>query len=247
MITTKGIVIGERSIGEQDKYVDILTEDLGIVEVRAKSSKKLTAKSFASCNIYTYSFYTLREYKGKYYIDSTSPIVSFFDIATDIQKLALLNYFTDILKKTAADKDEGKRVLDILIRAMYHLMIKKIPMEQVKAVFELRIMCEIGYAPDLEECRGCGSESVRYFSVEDSCFYCEKCKPANALPTPVPVVIALRFIFVSDNDRAFMFKFKDESFLSVLGQVTEKYVFYHLDMPFKSIEYYNKVKSEGKK
>ena len=247
MITTKGIVIGERSIGEQDKFLDILTEDLGIIEVRAKASKKLTSKAFASCNIYTYSKYCLREYRGKYYIDSTSTIHPFFNIATNIEKLALLNYFTDILKNTGADKEEAKRVLEIFIHTLFYIEIDKLPLEQVKAVFELLIMCEIGYTPDLGDCKVCGSDATYYFSIEDACLYCEKCKPQNAIKMPIPTVIALRYILVSDLNRAFMFKLKDKSYLDCLGLITQKYVFYHLDMPFKSLDYYYKIKSKGEK
>ena len=53
------------------------------------------------------------KYKGKYYIDSTATITSFFGIATDVEKLALVVYFTDILKNTATDKEEA-RIIEFL-------------------------------------------------------------------------------------------------------------------------------------
>lgn len=245
MITTKGIVIGERSIGEQDKYIDILTEDYGIIEVRAKASKKLTAKAFAACNIYTYSQYCLREYKGKYYIDSTKHLMSFFSVATDIEKFALVNYFTDILKNVTADTYEARQLLHIFIDTLYCIELNMFPIKQIKAVFEFLVMAQVGYEPDLGVCKGCGSEIAYYFSVEDACLYCEKCKPQNAIEVPIPTLIALRYISVTELKKVFMFKLKDEKYVDILGQITQKYVFYHLDMSFKSLDYYYKVKSKG--
>lgn len=245
MVTTKGIVIREKSIGDNDKYLDILTEDLGVIEVRAKSSKKLTAKAFASCNIYTYSSFCLREYKGKYYIDSTTPINSFFGIATDIEKISLVVYFTDILKHTATDREESAKVLKIFLHALHYLEHEKLPTEQIKSVFEMLIMSAIGYEPNLGNCNTCDSQDTYFFSIEYACLYCKNCKPSNAMEISAPVVIALRYIITSELNRAFMFRLKDKKHLESLALLTQKYVFYHLDMSFRSLDYYYQIKSKG--
>ena len=45
LITTAGVVIRERQIGENDKFVDILTEKNGVIEVSVKGVKKSTAQT----------------------------------------------------------------------------------------------------------------------------------------------------------------------------------------------------------
>ena len=44
MIITEGIVIKERSVGEQDKFIDILTKEYGVVEAAVKGARKINGK-----------------------------------------------------------------------------------------------------------------------------------------------------------------------------------------------------------
>lgn len=44
MITIDGIVLKERSVGEQDKFIDILTKEHGLLEISVKGAKKSMEK-----------------------------------------------------------------------------------------------------------------------------------------------------------------------------------------------------------
>ena len=48
MITAEGIVLKERSAGEQDKFIDILTKDRGVLELSVKGARKINGKSGSS-------------------------------------------------------------------------------------------------------------------------------------------------------------------------------------------------------
>ena len=243
LITTKGIVIREKSIGESDKYLDVLTEKLGVIEIKARGSKKMTAKSFASAQLYAYSEFCLRESKGKYYVDSTKPNKRFYGLREDIEKIALVVYFTDILKHTATDENEAAAVLRLFLLTLYYLESDKYKVEQIKSIFELKLMSQIGYEPDLYACTICDNDAS-YFSIENASLYCDKCKQAGYIALSPATLKAMQHIVNSPIDKVFNFVIKGDS-LKQLSIITQRYVFYHLDMSFKSLDYYYKVKTKG--
>ena len=55
MTTVEGIVLKERSVGEQDKFIDILTGENGVLEVSVKGAKKINGKSGSSAQLLAYS------------------------------------------------------------------------------------------------------------------------------------------------------------------------------------------------
>ena len=48
LITAEGLVIAERSYGEADRFIDVLTAEYGVVEICVKGARKLTGKNNAS-------------------------------------------------------------------------------------------------------------------------------------------------------------------------------------------------------
>ena len=43
-ISTKGIILGQVNFGDNDRYVTILTEQLGVVEAFAKNAQRMKNK-----------------------------------------------------------------------------------------------------------------------------------------------------------------------------------------------------------
>ena len=61
MIILEGIVLKERSVGEQDKFIDILTKEKGVIEVSVKGAKKINGKTGGSAQLFAYSRFCLNQ------------------------------------------------------------------------------------------------------------------------------------------------------------------------------------------
>ena len=45
LITVEGIVIGRRTIGENNCFLDVLTDEFGVIEATAHGIRKITSKN----------------------------------------------------------------------------------------------------------------------------------------------------------------------------------------------------------
>ena len=55
MMIIEGLVLKERPVGEQDKFVDILTKEKGIIELSVKGGRKINGKSGSSTQVFAYT------------------------------------------------------------------------------------------------------------------------------------------------------------------------------------------------
>ena len=71
LIRTKGLVIREINVGEADKIITLLTEDIGKVSVSVRGARKNSRFSYGT-QILTYGQYIL--FKGRNSLFSTAAI-----------------------------------------------------------------------------------------------------------------------------------------------------------------------------
>ena len=89
LVTYDGIVVGRREIGDSNLYLDILTEEQGIIEALAHNAKKINSSLLSSASLFAYSTFCFNcnEKTGRYTINSAKPKYSFHEIGADIAKL----------------------------------------------------------------------------------------------------------------------------------------------------------------
>ncbi|MDE5936686.1 MAG: DNA repair protein RecO, partial [Ruminococcus sp.] len=70
MITIEGIVLKERAFGEQDKFIDVLTKDRGLLEFPVKGARKISGKFSAPTQLFAYSKFCYEQRKNRNYLNS---------------------------------------------------------------------------------------------------------------------------------------------------------------------------------
>lgn len=246
LITTKGIVIRERSSGENGKYIDILTEKLGLIEVLAKGSKKITSKSFSSSQLFAYSTFCLNEQKNKFYINTAVPVNIFYPIREDVEKLALAVYLCDLIRYASSDTNEAPELLKLILISLHNIAKNDADIDFIKSVFEFRFMSEIGFYPNLNGCCVCGNiqtENYR-FSIANASLYCENCVyEENLKPVSSATLKAMRYVANCETEKLFSFKLKGES-KKQFYIIAQQYVLTHMEAHFDSLDYYYKLKGQ---
>lgn len=246
LITTEGVVIRERFVGENDKYIDILTRDYGIIEASVKGAKKITSKNSSATQLFSYSKYCLSKTKKKYIVNSTELKKSFYNLRLDIERLSLASYFADLLKYSVVSEEPSNTILRLFLNTLHFLCEGSRSNSLLKSIFELRLMTEIGLMPDLIACKKCAEFTSKniYFFVNEGYFLCDKCyenvNDNNVIKINNTVLHSMRYIVFSDFDKLFNFKISSQSD-KLLSKVTEKYVLSQLNRNFKTLDFYKSL------
>ena len=107
----------------------------------------------------------------------------FRPLRSDIDLLALGSYIAELLEAVSNENVAEPEILQLGLNALYALANKLCPPKQVKAAFELRLMCLSGYRPELEQCAGCGKTEMaeaRLFPEHGELF-CSGCRAVGGL------------------------------------------------------------------
>ncbi len=73
-ITVHGLVVRETDVGEYDKILTLVTNELGKITVSVKGAKSLKSKNLAACQPFAYYTYLLRKSKNFYYVVESQKI-----------------------------------------------------------------------------------------------------------------------------------------------------------------------------
>ncbi len=247
MIIQEGIVLRERLVGENDKFIDVLTKNSGIIEISAKGARKIGGKSGSSAQLFAYSKFCTDKKGGRYYLNSAEPIHIFYGLRSDLAKIALASYFSEVLTFCIDEDCGGNDIMRLILNTLYYLENGSRDSQLLKSVFELRLMAEIGFMPDIVGCRMCGvyEPDILYFSEKNSCFYCAGCfqdaVDKDYTKLKLPVLSAMRHIVLADFSRLFNFRISDSAMMS-LAAVTENYLIVHLERHFQTLNYYKEIR-----
>lgn len=243
VVTYDGIVISRREVGENSVFIDILTDEQGIIEASAHGANKINSSILSAAALFSYSTFSLNKNKLRYTVNSAKPKFTFHEIGTDIEKLALASYFAQSVRYCTPSEQPQESVVRFLAIALYEIM-KGRPLSLVKAAFELRYSAELGFAPNLVCCDNCGEYDCAegmYFLADKAKLICADCLCVdNAVKLLPETLFAMRNIIFSPLDRAFRFNI-GENAAKQLGDICESYFLSRVERSFPTLSYYKKI------
>ena len=192
-LTTDTLIIRENNnIGESDRFVTALTRDLGVIRASARGARQLKNRSGAATKLLTYSRLTLFRGRDKYIIDEAEPLQLFFELHSDIERLALAQYFCELAGVLAPREEAAEPCLRLLLNALHYLCTGGRDSRLIKAVVELKLLAFAGYMPNLTACASCGAADAAGFWLlpRDGILQCTACR-RNAFDGALPVSVTV--------------------------------------------------------
>ena len=246
LLTTKGIVIKEQTIGEHDKLVTILTEDNGVIRAFVTKAKNIKNKFLSVTELFAFSRLQIYSGREKYIINNGEVIDLFFDIRNDLEKLALAQFFCEVVFVINPDNIQSSSILRLLLNCLSFLSKGSKGPELIKAIFELRILTISGFMPDLIMCKKCNSynSEIMHFSIDSSNILCNNCftsePDCSYAPLSAGVFSAMRHIIYSDFNKLFSFDLSDTA-IKNLSKISEDYFKSKIDYKFKTLDFYHSL------
>lgn len=240
---TDGLILKEQNIGEKDKLVTVLTRHNGLVRAFVRGAKSFKNRKNSATGMFCYSKLSFYKTKDSYIIDEAEPLETFFGLREDIMKISLAQYFCELIMSLVQEDGDTEEYLRLILNSFHFLAKNKLPLEQVKAITEMRLMCIAGFMPNLIACERCGEyeTDTMYFDVDGGLLYCENCVSSNALlGLDIGLVKAIRHICFSEFEKIYSFKMEEYA-LPDLSYITEKYLLSQMQKSFKTLDFYNSL------
>ena len=247
IVKTHGLVLQQISLSRADRKLILLTDEFGIVEATLRAAQGSKGRRAAAAEVLAYSDFCLFQGKSGYIVDSVDLENNFYDLRTDLEKLALAGYFCELTRFVLPDRDNGRTCLKLLLNTLSLLERDLRPAPLLKAIFELRLLALSGFAPELSCCQSCGAVSdTGVFYPIDGVLLCQNCAesaPTDRIKLPLgkAVLAAMRRILDSETDRQLFSFTLDPASTQTLGRIVEYFTLCHAGGRFKALDFYHSV------
>ena len=251
-----GLVIREAETGEYDKLLTVLTEKYGKLYVVGKGVKSVRSRHMAATQLFSYSSFNLRRKGNYYYITESDLIENYYDIRSDMLKLALASYVCDVSCEIAKEGVEERALLKLTLNTLFAISKEIRPLEIIRAAFQLRVASDAGFMPDLTACRCCNEENPEMMCLDimDGTIICDKCRKnefsatvkdafyETGIPKPISIIsssvlAAMRYIIYARQERFLSFSLEQEEH-QMFFSACEKYLLNQLERSFFSLDFY---------
>ncbi|MCD8065943.1 MAG: DNA repair protein RecO [Oscillospiraceae bacterium] len=247
-LTTRALVLREVKYKEADKILTVLTPSDGKLTVKARGAMRKSCRYAAASQIFALSEMTLFGSRGRWSLNEAETVEQFLPLRDSLESFALAAYFAEMLELLSDEDCPGPEMLQLGLNSLYALSRGLFLDEQIKAAFELRLMCLAGFEPALDGCRVCGKEPEdALLSLNGGVLHCRSCRPevsGVSLPVPPECLQAMRYIISAPPKRLFSFSLPEGS-LRRLADICEAYALAQLERSCGALDYYKTVKRNG--
>ncbi len=211
---TEAIIIKKIKLGEADRILTLYTPNLGKIQAVAKGVRRPRSKLAGHLELITHSQVSLARGRNLDTITGSQTIDSFLPLKSDLWLTSCALYVTELINQFTADHVENYPLFQLLLETL-HRLCQAGDIELVLHYFELHLLEEVGYRPQLQQCGSCHSPLkpvTNAFSPIDGGVLCPKCSQRRSLTYPLSVnaLKVLRLLQSSNYDTAGKLKMNPE-------------------------------------
>lgn len=239
-VKTRGMVVREVKVGDYDKILTVVTEELGKISVSARGVRRGGNRYSAGTQIFSYCDWVLYKGKNTYVLNSCEIINSFYEIRQDMTLLTYAAHMLQLVHDAAYENQPAKDLLTVLIYALKALLSKNRTPSLIVRVFALKAAQLMGFVPFVSGCCICGTREINdiCFSFEHCGFVCEKCNAGlkNVIPVKTGAAKALIYVLCAEPAKAFGFELAPDV-LENFVEVVDKYVDDRLEKKYSKMNF----------
>ena len=151
---TPAIIIKKTKLGEADRILTLYTPEMGKIQGVAKAVRKPKSKLSGHLEMLSYSQVTLARGKNIDTIIGSQTLDAFLAIKNDLDLLSCALYMAETVNQFTAPETEDTQLFNLLLRTLEALP-EAADRELLLRHFELHLLRQAGYRPELEKCVLC--------------------------------------------------------------------------------------------
>lgn len=233
---TKAIVLRSRNLGEADRVLVLLSEELGKFEAVVKGARRQRSRFVG--NTLPFNYFEGLFFTGKS-LDNLSQVElvhSFSRLRDDLTRFAYASFWVELIDGFLPEGQEAGELFRFLLAA-FIVLEKADDLEMVNLAFLARLLNYLGYQPELNCCTCCGRvpEQKRFFSAETGGLVCSECSLQYRELIPVDSELLDWFSLLAETDlrQVHLLKSEKSNRLKLFALLTS-FIEKRLERPLKS-------------
>lgn len=255
VIKTESIVLKQFDLGESDKIITFYTKDYGKIRAVAKGVRK--GKNRFSGIVLPFSYNFLAVYKGRSIdrINQLNNIFTFSNLREDLTKMAYASFMAEVVEKVGLENNQNQALFSLLLASYYRISKKEEEdIKYIELVFKILVMGILGLKPELKQCVICKNEVIYSYknmlAVEHGGLICNNCIKDEYKYNKEKIFLRGESLKIMNIILERGFAPLDKLVISKsayieLDKAINSFLFYHLDLNLKSLDFLNMIKNLG--
>lgn len=199
---TEAIVLKRIDFGEADRILTLYTPDRGKVRAIAKGVRRIASRKSGHVELFTHAGLLLAEGRNLDVVTQAETLRPYRRIREDLIRTTYAYHMAELVDRFVEEGIESPSTFELLRDALSALAEAEDP-ALVARFFEVRLLGQMGYRPQLFACVRCESELAadgNAFSPHAGGVLCPCCSPRqpDAIGLPDPAFRVLRFLQTRD-------------------------------------------------
>lgn len=245
---TEALILRQRKFGEADRMFTLLTPTYGKIDVKAKSVRKTTSRMSGHLQPLNRLMLQLAQGKITDVIAGCETLESFQPLRDDLDRLSEALYVAELVERTAAEHVPNYQTYRLLIDTL-HRLEDEASSDVALRYFEMTLLEQTGFRPELDRCVGCGSaieQERHFFAPQAGGVACPACAPeaGGARSMSVNALKVLRVLQRDPYNKVARLQL-DSSLAQELERDLRSYVVCVLERDVNSVAFIDRLRREG--
>ena len=246
---TEAIIIKKTKLGEADRILTMYTPGLGKIQGVAKGVRRPKSKLSGHLELLTYSQVTMAQGHNLDTITGSQTINGFTPLKTDLWLTSYGLYITELVNQFTAERVEDERLFRLLLDTLQNLCQAN-NRELLLRYFEVHLLEETGYRPQLQECVTCHrilEPTTNSFCARIGGIVCPSCAVNQPFSRPLSLNALKVLRFIQRNNFDTVGRLKIDTILSLeLENITRSFLKYLLERDVRSANWLDELKEQMK-
>src|SRR5215204_5821133 len=172
------VVLRHSDYGEADRLLTMYTRQLGKMRALAKGARKIASRKAGHIEPFTYVKLQLAKGRDMLLITQADTVDAYQPLREDLILTSQAAYVLELLDRfTYEDEMENSTIFRLLTDTLSRLAAKADPWLVIR-YYEIRLLDQLGFRPQLFECANCGREikaEDQFFSFGAGGVICPRC------------------------------------------------------------------------
>ncbi|MCE5234667.1 MAG: DNA repair protein RecO [Clostridiaceae bacterium] len=202
--TVNGIVVRYANYRDNDRILDILTGEMGLVTAAARGCRRQKSPLLAAGELFVFGEFVLYGAKDRYSVNACDVRETFYPLREDVERFAAGAYMLSLVQAGATAGEKSEAQLSLLYHALSFTAYAEVNPADMAICFAMRYLSLLGFRPALTSCAVCGrdvrGEKSLRFSAPAGGAVCGACDARGPSVSALSLEAVRRMLLLEDGD-----------------------------------------------